>query len=267
MENFSEPAVTSEATDRPGTGRGLVTGSTVPHRGSGSEAEARRFPALLPTAVKVWILVPAVVLLAWLLAPSPEIGSFQYFHLARSAISRTFGLKMHLELSSPSGSSPLSLDQRTSISVKVSKGDMPPPFTLKDQNGRSVSLSQFKGRPIVVYFYPADDTPGCTKQACAFRDSYEKFKKAGAEVIGISGDNPASHKAFTEKYGLPFTLLSDEGNQVRKEWGVPSDFLGLLPGRQTYVLDRKGVVQLIYNSQFQPQKHIDETLKLLEHMN
>ncbi|KAK5814104.1 Peroxiredoxin Q, chloroplastic [Gossypium arboreum] len=153
---------------------------------------------------------------------------------------------------------------KTSISAKVNKGTVPPAFTLKDQDGKNVSLSKFKGKPVVVYFYPADETPGCTKQACAFRDSYEKFKKAGAEVIGISVDSAESHKNFAKKYRLPFTLLSDEGNKVRKEWGVPSDLFGTLPGRQTYVLDKKGVVQLIYNNQFQPEKHIDETLKILQ---
>ncbi|BAF18966.1 Thioredoxin-dependent peroxiredoxin isoform 2 [Oryza sativa Japonica Group] len=147
---------------------------------------------------------------------------------------------------------------------KVSKGSAAPNFTLRDQDGRAVSLSKFKGRPVVVYFYPADETPGCTKQACAFRDSYEKFKKAGAEVIGISGDDAASHKEFKKKYKLPFTLLSDEGNKVRKEWGVPADLFGTLPGRQTYVLDKNGVVQYIYNNQFQPEKHIGETLKILQ---
>ncbi|CAN6202215.1 unnamed protein product [Urochloa humidicola] len=147
---------------------------------------------------------------------------------------------------------------------KVSKGSVPPNFTLKDQNGKPVSLNKFKGKPVVVYFYPADETPGCTKQACAFRDSYEKFKKAGAEVIGISGDDAASHKAFAQKYRLPFTLLADEGNRVRKEWGVPGDLFGTLPGRQTYVLDKNGVVQYIYNNQFQPEKHIGETLKILQ---
>uniref|UniRef100_A0ACD5XY10 Uncharacterized protein n=1 Tax=Avena sativa TaxID=4498 RepID=A0ACD5XY10_AVESA len=149
---------------------------------------------------------------------------------------------------------------------KVNKGSVPPNFTLKDQDGKTVSLSKFKGKPVVLYFYPADETPGCTKQACAFRDSYEKYKKAGAEVIGISGDDAASHKAFAKKYRLPFTLLSDEGNKVRKEWGVPSDLFGTLPGRQTYVLDKKGVVQYIYNNQFQPEKHIGETLKIIENL-
>ncbi|KAJ1418781.1 Thioredoxin-like superfamily [Sesbania bispinosa] len=175
--------------------------------------------------------------------------------------SQFFGLKLsHSSLSSiPSSSS-----FKGAIFAKVSKGSKPPPFTLKDQDGKTVSLSKFKGKPVVVYFYPADETPGCTKQACAFRDSYEKFKKAGAEVVGISGDDPSSHKAFSKKYKLPFTLLSDEGNKVRKEWGVPGDFFGALPGRETYVIDKSGVVQLVYNNQFQPEKHIDETLKLLK---
>ncbi|BBH08180.1 Thioredoxin superfamily protein [Prunus dulcis] len=138
--------------------------------------------------------------------------------------------------------------------LSVDKGKVPPAFTLKDQDGKTVSLSKFKGKPVVLYFYPADETPGCTKQ----------FKKAGAQVVGISGDDPSSHKAFAKKYKLPYTLLSDEGNKVRKEWGVPSDLFGTLPGRQTYVLDKNGVVQLIYNNQFQPEKHIDETLKFLQ---
>ncbi|XP_016485371.1 peroxiredoxin Q, chloroplastic-like [Nicotiana tabacum] len=183
--------------------------------------------------------------------------------VSRSSQSQFYGLKVH---NSPSFSTPSSSSSsiKTSIVAKVNKGTVPPPFTLKDQDGKNVSLSKFKGKPVVVYFYPADETPGCTKQACAFRDSYEKFKKAGAEVVGISGDDPASHKAFAKKYRLPFTLLCDEGNKVRKEWGIPGDLFGTLPGRQTYVLDKNGVVQLIYNNQFQPEKHIDETLKLLQ---
>ncbi|VFQ92507.1 unnamed protein product [Cuscuta campestris] len=170
-----------------------------------------------------------------------------------------------LKFQHPSSSLPThSSKLKPLVFAKVTKGTVPPAFTLKDQEGRNVSLSKFKGKPVVVYFYPADETPGCTKQACAFRDSYEKFKKAGAEVIGISSNDTTSHKNFAKKYRLPFTLLSDEGEKVRKEWGVPADLFGALPGRQTYVLDKNGVVQLIYNNQFQPEKHIDETLKLLQ---
>ncbi|XP_061361536.1 peroxiredoxin Q, chloroplastic [Gastrolobium bilobum] len=181
--------------------------------------------------------------------PTPSNSQFCGLKLSHSSF-----------FSIPSSSS----SPKVSIFAKVGKGSKPPPFTLKDQDGKSVSLTKFKGKPVVVYFYPADETPGCTKQACAFRDSYEKFKKAGAEVVGISGDGSSSHKAFAKKYKLPFTLLSDEGNKVRKEWGVPGDFFGALPGRETYVVDKNGVVQLVYNNQFQPEKHIDETLKLLQ---
>ncbi|KAL5783609.1 hypothetical protein ACOSP7_008638 [Xanthoceras sorbifolium] len=193
---------------------------------------------------------------------TPRTPSSQSLSIvSKSSQSHFYGLKLSNSSSLPI---PSSTPAKTSIVAKVSKGQVPPSFTLKDQDGKTVSLSKFKGKPVVVYFYPADETPGCTKQACAFRDSYEKFKKAGAEVVGISGDDSSSHKAFAKKYRLPFTLLSDEGNKVRKEWGVPSDLFGTLPGRETYVLDKKGVVQLVYNNQFQPEKHIDETLKLLQ---
>ncbi|KAL2503342.1 Peroxiredoxin Q [Forsythia ovata] len=181
--------------------------------------------------------------------------------LPKSSRSQFHGLKL-------SNSSPVSIPSSSyvkgSIVAKITEGSLAPAFTLKDQDGKTVSLSKFKGKPVVVYFYPADESPSCTKQACAFRDSYEKFKKAGAEVIGISGDDPSSHKAFKQKNKLPFTLLSDDGNKVRKEWGVPADLFGALPGRQTYVLDKNGVVRLVYNNQFQPEKHIDETLKFLQ---
>ncbi|XP_051132118.1 peroxiredoxin Q, chloroplastic-like [Andrographis paniculata] len=193
--------------------------------------------------------------------PKPTFISQNLSPVSNFSGSQFLGLK----LCKPSNRSvPYSASVKTSVTAKVTKGSVPPSFTLKDQNGRSVSLSKFKGKPTVVYFYPADETPGCTKQACAFRDSYEKFKKAGAQVVGISGDDVESHKAFAAKYKLPFTLLSDEDNRVRKEWGVPGDLFGALPGRQTYVLDKNGVCRLIYNNQFQPEKHINETLKFLE---
>ncbi|KAK7848486.1 peroxiredoxin Q, chloroplastic [Quercus suber] len=203
-------------------------------------------PSLLPTQT---------------LSPRHSLFSHNLPIISNSSQSQFYGLKVSY---SSSLSIPSSSSVKGSIFAKVNKGTVPPSFTLKDQDGKNVNLSKFKGKPVVVYFYPADETPGCTKQACAFRDSYEKFKKAGAQVVGISGDDPSSHKAFAKKYKLPFTLLSDEGNKVRKDWGVPSDLFGTLPGRQTYVLDKNGVVQLIYNNQFQPEKHIDETLKLLQ---
>ncbi|PPS44825.1 peroxiredoxin [Chroococcidiopsis sp. TS-821] len=147
------------------------------------------------------------------------------------------------------------------MAVKV--GDIAPDFTLPSQSGTSVKLSDFRGKSVVLFFYPKDDTPGCTKESCAFRDQYEVFQKAGAEVIGVSADSPESHQRFAAKYQLPFTLLSDTGNQVRKLYGVPAT-LGFLPGRVTYVIDRQGVVQHIFNSQFNFQGHVDEALKTLQ---
>ncbi|NMG59332.1 peroxiredoxin [Geitlerinema sp. P-1104] len=147
----------------------------------------------------------------------------------------------------------------TSINV----GDRAPNFTLKNQNGESVSLSDFKGeKAVVLYFYPKDDTPGCTTESCAFRDSYTTFSDVGAEVIGISGDSVSSHKQFAQKHNLPFTLLSDQGNQVRKLYGVPAT-LFVLPGRVTYVIDKEGIVRHIFNSQLDFQGHINESLKVL----
>ncbi|KAG6607556.1 Peroxiredoxin Q, chloroplastic, partial [Cucurbita argyrosperma subsp. argyrosperma] len=210
--------------------------------------------ASLPTNPVAHFVVPS-------LTPKTP-SSIKLPFLSKSSNSQFLGAQICVRISPTSV--PSSSSFKFAISSKVNKGQAPPAFTLKDQDGRNVSLSKFKGKPVVVYFYPADETPGCTKQACAFRDSYEKFKKAGAEVVGISGDDSSSHKAFAKKYRLPFTLLSDEGNKVRKEWGVPADLFGTLPGRQTYVLDKNGIVQLIYNNQFQPEKHIDETLKLLQ---
>ena len=148
--------------------------------------------------------------------------------------------------------------------MPVKVGDTAPDFTLLSQSGTSVSLKDFLGKKsVVLYFYPKDDTPGCTKEACAFRDSYEVFKDAGAEVIGISDDSPDSHQKFATKYQLPFTLLSDTGKQVRKLYGVPATF-GLLPGRVTYVIAQNGVVQHIFNSQLNFKGHVEESLKTLQ---
>ena len=150
------------------------------------------------------------------------------------------------------------------MAVKV--GDTAPDFTLSSQTGEPISLKDFRGqKAVVLYFYPKDDTPGCTKESCGFRDSYETFTDVGAEVIGISGDSVSSHQQFASKYQLPFTLISDVGNKVRQLYGVPATF-GLLPGRVTYVIDKEGVVRNIFNSQLNFQGHIDESLKTLQGM-
>lgn len=112
---------------------------------------------------------------------------------------------------------------------------------------------------MVVYFYPADDTPGCTAESCSFRDSYEDFTEAGAEVVGISGDSVESHQRFAEKHRLPFHLLADVDGAAREAFGVGRTF-GLLPGRVTFVIDPGGTIRKVFNSQFRPRKHIDEAL-------
>uniref|UniRef100_A0A2P2KYA4 Peroxiredoxin Q, chloroplastic n=1 Tax=Rhizophora mucronata TaxID=61149 RepID=A0A2P2KYA4_RHIMU len=138
------------------------------------------------------ISLPKHCLPSLLAAKQPKTPSSQNLPIIfKSSGSHFLGLKFS---HSSTLSIPSSSRAKIFISAKVSKGQVPPSFTLKDQDGRNVSLTKFKGKPVVVYFYPADETPGCTKQACAFRDSYEKFKKAGAEVVGISGDDPSSHK-------------------------------------------------------------------------
>jgi peroxiredoxin Q/BCP len=147
--------------------------------------------------------------------------------------------------------------------MAIQVGDPAPDFTLPSPAGESITLGQFKGqKPVVLYFYPKDDTPGCTVESCAFRDSYEAFTDAGAEVIGISSDSPSSHAQFAAKHNLPFTLVSDEGSKTRQAYGVPST-LGLLPGRVTYVIDRDGVVRHVFNSQFNPKAHVKEALTVL----
>jgi peroxiredoxin Q/BCP len=144
--------------------------------------------------------------------------------------------------------------------MAIGVGDKAPDFQLTDQAGRRVSLADFRGKKaVVLYFYPKDETPGCTKEACSFRDSYEDFVGAGAEVIGVSGDSVDKHKSFAEHHRLPFTLLADEGNKLRKAYGVPAT-LWILPGRVTYVIDRQGVVRHVFDSQLQATKHIDEAL-------
>ena len=145
----------------------------------------------------------------------------------------------------------------------VGVGSKAPDFTLLSQSGELVSLKDFLGKkPVVLYFYPKDDTPGCTKEACAFRDSFEEFRRLDAEVLGISSDSVESHRSFAMQHDLPFTLLSDGERKVRRLYGVPNT-LGLFPGRVTYVIDEEGVVRHIFSSQLGMEKHVEEALKAL----
>jgi peroxiredoxin Q/BCP len=156
------------------------------------------------------------------------------------------------------------MDSLIGTGTGLSTGATAPDFTLNDQHGKPVSLSGFRGQKnVVVYFYPKDDTPGCTKESCAFRDHYTAFTDAGCEVLGISSDSEASHKAFAEKYRLPFSLLADKGGKVRAAYGVPAT-MGLLPGRVTYVIDKQGVIRHAFNSQINATKHVDEAMDVLK---
>ena len=142
----------------------------------------------------------------------------------------------------------------------IQAGDKAPDFTLPAQSGEPVRLKDRLGeRVVVLYFYPRDDTRGCTAEACAFRDSHEVFAEAGAEVIGISSDSVDRHAAFAGRHELPFTLLSDQGGRVRKLYGVPA-VLGLLPGRVTYVIDREGTVRHVLNSMTNISQHVSDAL-------
>lgn len=152
-------------------------------------------------------------------------------------------------------------NQKTS---KVQVGDPAPDFTLPTQTGESVHFHDLLGKSvIVVYFYPRDFTGGCTAEACSFRDSYEIFKDAGAEVIGISSDSVTTHQKFTQRYHLPFILLSDRDGAVRQRFGIPAT-LGFIPGRVTYVIDKQGIIRHIFSSQLMPGKHITEALNTIK---
>lgn len=147
--------------------------------------------------------------------------------------------------------------------ARIKEGDTAPDFERTDQHGETVRLSDYRGqRAVVLYFYPKDETPMCTRQACAFRDSYEDFTDAGAEVIGVSADSERSHRAFAEHHGLPFRLVADTDGSLRQAYGVPRT-LGLMPGRVTYVIDREGVVRHVFSAQLAAQRHIDAALATL----
>ncbi len=149
--------------------------------------------------------------------------------------------------------------------MKIEIGSQLPLFSLPNQEGEIIDIEKLIGnKNLVIYFYPKDDSPGCTKEACYFQDQFEVFKQEDAEVIGISGQSVKSHKDFAEKYNLTFTLLSDQGNKVRKQFGVPTNFLGLIPGRVIYIIDKTGKVVYLFDSQIQATKHVDEALKILK---
>ncbi len=148
------------------------------------------------------------------------------------------------------------------MSLKI--GDKLPSFSAKDNLGNEFESQNYIGqKPLVIYFYPKDNTPGCTAQACSFRDQYQDFTDLGAEVIGISSDSQKSHQSFTNKFKLPFILLSDSNSKIRKLFEVPTAMFGLLPGRVTYVADKTGTIVMIFDS-IMATKHIPKALAAIK---
>ena len=145
-------------------------------------------------------------------------------------------------------------------------GDKAPDLTLPDQSGKSRRLSEIWAQgPVVLYFYPKDETPGCTAEACAFRDAYETFKDAGAEVVGVSKDGTADHASFAKHHRLPFVLLSDSGGTARAGFGVKKT-LGIIEGRVTFVIDTTGTIRHVFDSMLRPRAHIDEALEVVKRL-
>lgn len=150
----------------------------------------------------------------------------------------------------------------------VTENSPAPAFKLLDETGTSRSLADYLGRPVVLYFYPADDTPGCTKEACSFRDDYAVYEQAGIVILGVSPDSPRSHAKFKAKYNLPFTLLADDGHQVcdlygvwgnKKLWG--HEYEGVL--RTTFLIDERGMLKKIFPN-VKPDGHSAEVLAALK---
>jgi thioredoxin-dependent peroxiredoxin len=136
----------------------------------------------------------------------------------------------------------------------------PSPFELPDHRGGTFKLEPAPGRPLVIFFYPKDESSACTAEVCSFRDAMSELTAAGVEVVGISSDDLASHKRFAEKHQLPYRLLSDDGGRVRTEWGVPRALFGAMDGRTTYVLDRDGVIVQRHVVLLRTSKHIESAL-------
>ncbi|KAM9984237.1 hypothetical protein ACTFIZ_003930 [Dictyostelium cf. discoideum] len=146
--------------------------------------------------------------------------------------------------------------------AKLNIGDNAPDFSCPDKDGNIISLNDLvNNKPIVLYFYGKDGTPVCTKEACEFRDRYEKFVDAGVDVVGISSDDSESHSKFSTKYKLPFTLLSDKGGKIAKLYGVKGV---LLPGRTTFIIDKGGKILMTYSALLNATSHIEESLKVIE---
>ena len=143
--------------------------------------------------------------------------------------------------------------------MSIQIGDKLPHFTAVKQDGTAFDSNSIQNKPVVIYFYPKDNTTGCTTQACSFRDAYQDFQDLGAEVIGVSGDSVSSHQNFQQKHKLPFVLLSDSDRKLRKLFGVPTALFGLIPGRVTYVFNASGKAIYIFDN-MSAKNHIIKAL-------
>jgi len=146
----------------------------------------------------------------------------------------------------------------------IREGDEAPRFEAVDHAGRRWRMEELLGRWVVVFFYPRDFSPVCTAQSCAFRDSTPRLLAKGAVVLGVSGDDEGSHKAFIEKHALPYPLISDADGSLARAFGVKRGLLGLLPGRATVVIDPKGRVAMVYRSAFWGKEHAARAVKVVE---
>lgn len=146
---------------------------------------------------------------------------------------------------------------------KLQIGEQLPHFIMNNEYRLPVDIASFTGKYLILFFYPKDDSPGCTIEACSFRDSFHNLMDAGAIVYGISADSPDFHAQFKAKHHLPYSLLSDNGNELRKLLGVPSDLFGLLPGRVTYVFNPEGRLVKVFKSQLSPNQHVKEALNII----
>ena len=145
----------------------------------------------------------------------------------------------------------------------IQVGDIVPSFSLPDQDGKMINITDYIGRKkLVIFFYPRDGSHFCTKEACYFRDLSQTFDEVNAVIFGISGQSIENHKKFASQYRLDYPILSDEGNEVRKLFGVPANAFGLIDGRVTYVANQEGKIVHIFNSQLHPERHVDEALKV-----
>jgi peroxiredoxin Q/BCP len=147
--------------------------------------------------------------------------------------------------------------------MELSVGNAAPDVSLSLHDGRTVRLADYRGeRAVVVFFYPRDNTPVCTKEACAFRDAYERFVEAGCEVIGVSCNSAASHERFAERHRLPYPLATDADGSLQRAFGM-KPVLGFLPGRTTFVIDRDGIVRMIFSAMFASNEHVEKALAAL----